>query len=120
MAEETVTLRRAEYDAMLERIADLEATVAYDCAIRNDDGARIPGEVVNAEIQDGLHPIAAWRRYRGLTLRELARRSGVNDAYISEIEGGRKPGSVHAYKAIGEALDAPLDALIPDPDPTGQ
>lgn len=120
MAEDTVTLSRAEYEAMLAQIEDLEATLAYDRAVRDDDGTRIPGEVVKAEIQDGLHPISAWRRYRGLTLRDLAQRSGVNDAEISEIEHGRKPGSVHAYKAISTALDAPLDALIPDSDPAGR
>jgi len=116
MSDDTVTLSRADYEAMVDRIEDLEATIAYDRAIRTDDGTRIPADVVNAEILDGDHPIAAWRRYRGLTLRQLAERSGVNDAYLSEIENGRKPGSALAYKAVSQALDVPLDALIPEPD----
>ena len=114
MAEDTVTLSRAEYDAMLARIEDLEATIAYDRATRADDGVRIPGEVVNAEMLEGLHPVAAWRRHRGMSRRDLAEHAGMDDAGINDIESGRSPGSVHAYKAISQALDAPLDALIPD------
>lgn len=114
MTEDTVTLSRAEYDALLERIEDLQAALALDKAKREDDGAWTPGEVVDAVVLEGLHPVAAWRRYRGMTVRKLAEASGVSAAYVSEIEGGRKPGSVAAYRALGKALDAPLDALVPD------
>ena len=117
MTDDTVTLSRWEYEAMLAQIEDLEATIAYDRARQTDDGARIPGEVVNAEILEGLHPIAAWRRHYGWTRGQLAARSGVNEADIREIEQGRKPGSVAVYRAISNALDAPLDTLIPESGP---
>jgi hypothetical protein len=34
--------------------------------------------------------------------------------YLSEIETGKKPGSVDAYKALAKALDADISVLIPD------
>ena len=116
MAEDTVTLTRTQYSALLEQIEDLQASLALDKARREDDGGWIPAEVVNAVFLEGLHPIAAWRRYRGITVRDLAQTSGVSAAYISEIEKRRKPGSVSAYRALSSALDAPLDVLVPEGD----
>ena len=111
---ETVILTRVEYDDLLDQIADLQATLALEHAVREDDGLRIPHEVVKREVLEGLHPVAAWRRFRGLTLRDLAAASGMSDAYISEIERRRKAGSVGAYRTLAKALGAPIEALIPD------
>lgn len=38
----------------------------------------MPGEVLGAILDDSLQPIAAWRRYRGLSQAELARRTGLS------------------------------------------
>jgi len=53
------------------------------------------------------------RRERGLTGRELARVSGVDQAVISRIERGLQADLlVGALVALARALDAPLDALV--------
>lgn len=109
----TDTVTRAEHEALLARVADLEDALAMRDAKAEDDGTRIPHAVVRAEVA-GDHPITAWRKHRGLTARQLAERAGVSAAYLSEIVSGRKPGSVAAFKALAAALDAPLDALIGD------
>jgi len=95
------------------RLEDLEASLALLRARQEDDGTRIPHEVVKAEIA-GDHPVTAWRRYRGLTARQLAREAGISAAYLSEIERGRKPGSVDAYRALARVLRAPVDLLAPE------
>ena len=48
----------------------------------------MPGEDLGAILDDGLHPIAAWRRYRGLSQAELARRTGLSQVWLSRIESG--------------------------------
>ncbi len=87
---------------------DLEDTLA---AIEADNSVRIPHEVAVAII-NGTRPIRAYRDYRGLTLQELSDRTGLAISYISEIERGRKSGSIAALARIAAALDATIDVLI--------
>ena len=86
---ETVTLTRAEYDALVSHNAELEERVA---ALEADDGSRVPHEVALA-IMRGDSPLSAFRSYRQITLRDLAQSAGMAASYISEIERGLKPGS---------------------------
>jgi transcriptional regulator with XRE-family HTH domain len=60
----------------------------------------------------GVHPIRAWRTYRGLTLQALAKTGNVPVGYLSEIETGKKPGSVAAYKSLARALGTESDVLV--------
>ena len=105
---ETVTLPRAQYDALLASKEALEDQVAARDA---DDGTRIPHDVALA-IMNGERPIAAFRAHLGLTVRELAARTGIAAGYVSEIERGRKPGSTAALSRIAEACGTTIDALV--------
>ena len=109
-AGETVTLTREEYDALLERTAELEDRLAASEAAED---ARVPHEVALAII-DGASPIRAFRDHHGLTLRELSARSGVAASYLSEIEQGRKPGSIRALTRVSESFGITVDALVSD------
>ena len=105
---ETVTLTRQEYDALIERTSELEDRLA---AVEAAGDARLPHEVALAVIAGGS-PVRAFRDHRGLTLRELSRRSVVSVSYVSEIEQGRKPGSVAAMTRIADALGVTIDSLV--------
>ncbi len=109
-AGDTVTLTRKEYDALVERTADLEDRLA---AAEAATDARVPHEVALA-IMDGASPVRAFRDYRGLTLRSLSERSGVAVSFLSEIEHGRKSGSVAALTRIAESLGTTIDTLVLD------
>ena len=87
---------------------DLEDKLA---AIESYDGVRVPHEVAVAII-NGTRPIRAYRDYRGLTLQELSNETNLSTSYISEIERGRKSGSVAALARIAAALDTTIDVLI--------
>ena len=108
--QETVTISRAEYDALVSHNAELKERIA---ALEADDGSRIPHPVALAMIR-GDSPLSAFRSYRGLTLRRLAESSGVTASYISEIERGIKPGSMSALARLANALDTTIDALAID------
>ncbi len=65
----------------------------------------MPGEVLGAILDDGLHPIAAWRRYRGLSQAELARRTGLSKVWLSRIESGGGTGSAAMRRKVAEGLE---------------
>ncbi len=109
---ETVTLTRAEYDALVTRNEDLEDRLA---ALQADDGIRIPHEVAVAIIR-GASPLAAFRKHLGITLRDLSQRTGIGASYLSEIERGIKPGSTAALSRIARALDTNIDILVNEQD----
>jgi len=102
-----------QYDAMVERLADLEDTVALLPARLQEAGPGIPAEVLRAAL-DGAHPVTAWREHLGMTARDLAARAGVSATCLWEIETGRKPGSTSAYRALSSAPDVPIDDLVPE------
>ena len=107
---ETITISRAEYDALVAQNAELEDYVA---ALKADDGSRIPHPVALAIIR-GDRPLSAFRSYRGLTLRQLAEATGLTPGYISEIERGIKSGSVSALSRLAATLDTRIDVLTMD------
>ncbi|NKN39477.1 helix-turn-helix transcriptional regulator [Agrobacterium sp. a22-2] len=73
-------------------------------------------------------PIAPWvnawsceksadsriRTYRGMTVSELAAAAGISQPYLSEIESGKKTGSVDVLKRIATVLRVDLDDLVVD------
>ena len=82
-------------------------------AAEAEGDALIPHPVALA-IMDGGSPVRAFRDHRGLTLRDLSDRAGISIGYLSEIERGRKPGSVAALTRVAAALDTTIDALVID------
>ncbi len=104
---------------VLEQIEDIDELLDEIAAIRAQETAArlaagserlVPAEIVHRE--EGVHPVRAWREYRGLTQAELARRIGVPKAYVSHIETGRRhPGPALLLK-LARALDAPIEFLI--------
>ena len=100
-----------QYDQLL---ADLEMLKG----IRDFRGAKavdeetFPAEVINRLILNEENPIKVYREHRGLTQKQLADRVGIQRAYLTEIETGRKSGSVKTLKAIAEALDVDLMLIL--------
>jgi transcriptional regulator with XRE-family HTH domain len=67
--------------------------------------------------------IRAQRVTRDLTLRELAARTSVSNAYLSQLERGLHEPSLSVLRAIADALGLPLAELLAragllDEDPT--
>ena len=56
--------------------------------------------------------IRAQRMTAGLSLRELADRTKVSNAYLSQIERGLHQPSIRVLQAIAEALNIPADTLL--------
>ena len=113
-----VTLSRAEYEALLDRLEDAEdlatiiAAEAREAAL-GKAAARafyLPFELVE-RLDAGEHPIRVWRKHRGLTRAALAAAAGIAPSYVTEIETRKKRGSFDAIAKLAAALDAPLDVI---------
>jgi transcriptional regulator with XRE-family HTH domain len=59
----------------------------------------------------GESPIKFWRERRGLTQQELAEKAGISKPYLSQIETGKRQGTVETLSASARSLDIPLDVF---------
>ena len=55
------------------------------------------------------------RAKRGMTRRQLAQASATSERYLAQIESGVGNPSVSVLRAIAQALDLPISALLPEP-----
>lgn len=63
--------------------------------------------------------VKARRKHLGLTLADLARRAGVSQAMLSEVESGKKNPTLRVALQIAAGLDCHLSQLIADPESPG-
>ena len=77
----------------------------------NDDEGNLPDEVLNQLSARQEHPIKIIRKFRQMTQNDLAEASGISRPYLTEIETGKKDGSIRAMKAIAGALDVSVGKL---------
>lgn len=72
-----------------------------------------PAELVY-ELLETDSRIRTFRTYRKMTVSELAEAAGISQPYLSEIEAGKKNGSIDVLKRIAAALSVDLDDLVVD------
>jgi len=53
-----------------------------------------------------------WREHRGLTQEELGARTGLSGPYLSQIESGKREGTIKVFSALAKALDVDIDGLV--------
>lgn len=82
--------------------------VKADVAMGHDE--MIPEDVVR-RLVNGENHVKVWRDYRNITARELAALAGISAPYLSEIETGKKDGTLATMKKIADALRIDLDDL---------
>lgn len=75
------------------------------------DDERFPADFVN-KLLDSNNRIGVWREYRGLTMSALAEAAGFSQSYLSDIENGKKDGSVKVLKRIAQALNTDVDLIV--------
>ncbi|MFA5592398.1 MAG: helix-turn-helix transcriptional regulator [Micavibrio sp.] len=75
----------------------------------SDDG--LPETLLQQLALGTASPIKTIRKYRGMTQDDLAGKAGISRPYLTEIETGRKEGSIRSLKSIAAALNVPLERL---------
>jgi DNA-binding XRE family transcriptional regulator len=111
---EMVVVPRAEYDALVAAAEDAEDVLIAErslARIAAGEVELIPDSEVDAYL-DAPTPLAFWRKKRGLTQTALAKTVGVTQAYLSEIESGKKEARVSVLKELAAALKVTVDELV--------
>ena len=112
--ERLVVMPEEEYERLLDA-ADESAAVAalerFERRLAAGEEELLPSEFVD-RILDGESKILAWREYRGLSARVLAEAAGITQAYLSQIESGKRDGTIGTMKKIAEALKVTIDDLV--------
>jgi DNA-binding XRE family transcriptional regulator len=72
---------------------------------------RLPEDVLQKLAIGDQSPIKIIRKHRGMTQDELASASGISRPYLTELETGRKDGSIKSLKSIAHALGVALEDL---------
>jgi DNA-binding XRE family transcriptional regulator len=70
----------------------------------------IPAEIVDRMI-DGENKLRVWREYRSMSAKQLAEATGLAAPYISQLETGRREGTIATFKKIAAALRVDIDDI---------
>jgi ribosome-binding protein aMBF1 (putative translation factor) len=112
--EELIVLTRRAYDALLARAGDEAAedrmTRILVRAARGQSEKPMPAWLAES-VARGVSPIKAARIHGGLTQMQLAERAGIGQAYLSEIESGKKRGTDEILDKIAAELGVETDWL---------
>ena len=95
----------------LDLLEDLRDSKAFGEKLARGEEEVIPVEVVE-RLVDGESPVKAWREHRGLTQEELGEQVGLSGSYLSQIESGKREGTVRVYAALARALGVDVDDLV--------
>jgi len=120
--EALVVIPLAEYQRLMEQAGEdaedaleeefIRSIVAEtDAAIARGEDVALP-EAVWEGIETGSNPVRVLRKHRGLTQADLAKQAGITQAFLSEIENGRKVGTTETLKSLAKALAVPLGVLV--------
>ena len=103
-----------EYQCLLEKAEMLDDVSAYDNAkagLASGNDELVPAELA-ALLLDGENPIKVWRKYRKLSQNQLADAAGISQAYLAQIETGKRECGISVYQTIAEILSVDLDDLF--------
>ena len=71
----------------------------------------LPDDILDALTARQESPVKILRKHHGLTQADLANRAGISRPYLTEIETGKKDGSIRAMKALAEVLGVSVGML---------
>ncbi|MEM9469529.1 MAG: helix-turn-helix transcriptional regulator [Pseudomonadota bacterium] len=72
----------------------------------------LPDEILQKLSVEPDKAIKIIRKFRDMTQANLADATGLSRPYLTEIETGRKDGSIKTLKNIAAALSVPLERLV--------
>jgi DNA-binding XRE family transcriptional regulator len=102
-----------------QRLLDLAEDKGDVLAAMQAEQRRLAGEeYLPAALVDGIlaggSALKAWRKYRGMTLVELASVAGTQASTLSSIESGTRQGRPALWRSLAEALKVSVDDILPE------
>jgi DNA-binding XRE family transcriptional regulator len=99
------------WERVREAVEEAEDLVAVERFDRDDNGVRYPDPVAKALLA-GSTPLRAWRQHLGMTAQALAASAGLSRPYLTQIESGRRTGTLATLERLAHALGVPVAALV--------
>ncbi len=109
--DDMVVMPRALYEKLVSDAEAAQDVTAYDKAkarLASGEDELVPGNIAN-RLPDGENRVRVWREHRAMPAWHLAKQANISASYLSDIQNGKKAGSVAAMKA---ALGVELEDLI--------
>lgn len=109
-----VVLPEADYKALVtaaEDAADIATVPRFKERLASGEEELVPAAIVDRLVA-GENAIRVWREHRGLSASSLAEKAGIAQAFLSQIETGKRDGTVTTLKKIADALSVTVDDLI--------
>ena len=75
------------------------------------DDDSLPEDVLDKLTAHGESPVKILRKHRGLTQADLAKEAGISRPYLTEIETGKKDGSIRAMRNLAKILGVSVGVL---------
>jgi DNA-binding XRE family transcriptional regulator len=108
--ETLVLLPLSEYEALIDA-ADVASATRIRAEIDAGREELVPSDVVDRMLA-GESLVRVWREHRGLTAAQLAAAADISAGYLSELESGKKTGSLETLRRIADALKLSIDDLL--------
>ncbi|MDF1592212.1 MAG: helix-turn-helix transcriptional regulator [Desulfobacterales bacterium] len=83
----------------------------YLSLLPKDRDASIPHEVVGLIVKKGMNLVKAWRTHLGFTQREVAKRAGISQAALSQMEKNNNELRTATLEKLAGAMDISVDQL---------
>ena len=115
--EELAVLPKSEYERLTALATDEDVGTARlvrkaRAAIEAGDEMLLPKTEVD-RLAAGDNPIRVLREWRKMTQAELAHRIEITQGYLSDLESGKRKGTVVLHQKFSLALGVPMDLLLP-------
>ena len=103
-----------EYERLLEALEDAHDSALieqFHSRLLSGEEEALPMSLVD-RIMAGENPVRVLRRYRKMTLQQLADACGVTNSHISQIEKGKSSMSTDVLKKLAQALRVDVELLF--------
>lgn len=111
---EMVILTPEEYAALTAHSDDAADNAMMAEALAEADGApTLPADLAAAVLDGTMHPLTAWRSAAGLSMADLADKSGARQATISDIENSKVDPRYSTVRSIAAAMGLDPEDIMP-------
>ncbi|AQQ71898.1 anaerobic benzoate catabolism transcriptional regulator [Limihaloglobus sulfuriphilus] len=76
-----------------------------------DNGQTVPHEVVEMMVVDDMSIIKAWRKYLGLTQKNVAAKAGISQSALAQIERAGQNPHRNTLVKLAKAMNLQLEQL---------
>jgi len=89
------------------------AVIPYDEYLKllPDEDVTTPHEVVRLVVKKGMNLVKAWRAYLGMTQTEVAKKAGISQAALSQMEKSKNKLRTATLEKLARVMDLSVEQL---------